>query len=131
MTHLVANLILCCAVAPSALTPELEEISTYLKRCSLSDTAATEIARSKAKARDAVVDFFKSHNLDSRNLSPAQAPLALQVAKDAGKLSPESVNYIMDAVVDKKLDRTDKLAGKQTLAGARVVGTAWEAGCSG
>ncbi len=109
-------------MAPPALTPELEEISTYLKRCSLSDTAATEIARSKAKARDAVVGFFKSHNLDSRNLSPAQGPLALQVAKDAGKLSVESVNYILEAIVDNKLDRTDKVAGKQLDVGAGMTG---------
>lgn len=109
-------------MAPAALTPELEEISDYLKRCSVSDTAAGEIARSKAKARDAVVDFFKSNNLDSRKLSPAQGPLALQLAKDSGKLNQDSVKYLIEAVVDNKLDRTDKVAGKSFA----VKGQAWK-----
>lgn len=100
-------------MAPPALTAELEEISNYLKRCSLSDTAATEIARSKPKPRDAVVEFFKKHNLDSRSLLAAQAPLALQLAKDAGKLEEAEVNYALEAIVTKKVDRTDKLSGKQ------------------
>jgi hypothetical protein len=112
----------CSPVAPPALTPELEEISTYLKRCSLSDTAATEIARSKPKSRDAVVDFFKHHNLDSRSLDPAQAPLALQLAKDGGKLNDESVKFLIEAIVDKKLDRTDKVAGECESGAARVGG---------
>ncbi|BGP16806.1 hypothetical protein JCM10213_004654 [Rhodosporidiobolus nylandii] len=103
---------------PPKLSPELEELADYFKHCGLSDQRATETARSKTAP--AARDLLTKAGVDTSPLEDKQGALVLQVAKDGAKLSDDAKLYIVDAVRDGRLTKSDQVAAAVKFMGATV-----------
>jgi glutaminyl-tRNA synthetase len=99
-------------MAPAPLSPELEALCAFFKSCGLSAVRSEETVRGKIAA--AAKALFSVNQLDTKNLSDKQGLFALQVAKDGGKLSEESRNYAIEAIVDGRLKTPDQVTGEST-----------------
>lgn len=103
-------LIFKLSAMPPKLTPELEELAAYFKNCGLSDQRATETARSKTAP--AARDLFDQARLSSTPLEDKQGALVLQLAKDGNALDQDKKLYIVDAVKDARLTKSDQVSGQ-------------------
>lgn len=97
-----------------ALSPELEELAAFFQRCGLTEQRATETARSKGAP--AARDLFSAANLDQQPLDDKQGALVLQLSKDGAKLSDEARLYVVQAIRDGRLLKSDQVTGKSTLS---------------
>lgn len=103
---------------PPALSPELEELAAFFQRCGLTEQRATETARSKTAP--AARDLFSSANLDNAPLDDKQGALVLQLAKDGAKLSPEAKLYVVNAIREGRLLKSDQITGKSRATLSRA-----------
>ncbi|GAA5839111.1 hypothetical protein JCM11251_003679 [Rhodosporidiobolus azoricus] len=101
---------------PPKLSPEVEQLAEYFKTCGLSDQRATETARSKGAP--AARNLFDLAHLDSNPIEDKQGALVLQVAKDGAALSDEAKLYIVEAVRDGRLAKSDQIAAAVKFMGA-------------
>ncbi|GAA6008777.1 hypothetical protein JCM10207_001721 [Rhodosporidiobolus poonsookiae] len=93
---------------PPKLSPELEELATFFKQCGLSDQRANEGARSKTAP--AARDLFNKAGLASAPLEDKQGALVLQLAKDGNALSDDAKLYVVEAIKDQRLLKSDQVA---------------------
>lgn len=98
-------------MAPAALSPEMEELAAFFQRAGLSEQRAKETARSKTAP--AARSLFEAARLDTSPLEDKQGALVLQVAKDGQALSDEARLYIVEAVRDGRLSKSDQVTGAQ------------------
>ncbi|GAA6044303.1 hypothetical protein JCM8097_006758 [Rhodosporidiobolus ruineniae] len=103
---------------PPKLSPELEELADYFKRCGLSDQRATETARSKGAP--AAKALFDQAQLDSSPLDDKQGAVVLQVAKDGQALSDDARLYVVAAIKDGRLLKSDQVSAAIKFLGAAV-----------
>ncbi|GAA5885552.1 hypothetical protein JCM3774_002987, partial [Rhodotorula dairenensis] len=103
---------------PPALSPELDELASFFQRCGLSEQRATETARSKGAP--AARDLFAAAHLDDEPVQDKQGALVLQLAKDGAKLSTDAQLYIVSAIRDGRLLKSDQITGKSAYLGATV-----------
>lgn len=97
-------------MAPAPLSPELEALAEYFQKCGLAPTASVETVRGKAKG--AAQALFTANKLEDKQLNNKQGLFALQVAKDGSKLTEESRNYAVEAIVDGRLKSPDQVTGE-------------------
>ncbi|GAA5981628.1 hypothetical protein JCM11641_003922 [Rhodosporidiobolus odoratus] len=115
---------------PPKLSPELEELATYFKNCGLSDQRATETARSKTAT--SAKSLFNQANLDSKPLDDKQGALVLQIAKVGNALSDDAKLYIVQAIRDGRLAKSDQVAAALkylTASPPPVDGKAFDEAC--
>ncbi|BGP08722.1 Glutaminyl-tRNA synthetase [Rhodotorula toruloides] len=105
-------------MAPAALSPEMEELAAFFQRAGLSEQRAKETARSKTAP--AARSLFEAARLDTSPLEDKQGALVLQVAKDGHALSDETRLYIVEAVRDGRLSKSDQVTAAIKFMGASV-----------
>lgn len=86
---------------------DVEQLTTYLMSCGLAETRAAEVSKSKMAAPARTL--FQANQLESKGLNDKAALLALQIAKDAGKLGATEQNYAVAAVVEGRLKSSDQV----------------------
>lgn len=106
-------------MAPAPLSAELEALAEYFQQCGLAPTASVETVRGKSKG--AAQALFTANKLEDKHLNNKQGLFALQVAKDGAKLSEESRNYAVEAIVDGRLKAADQVSGESLQHSSHCV----------
>lgn len=97
-------------MAPAPLSPELEQLVAYFQACGLAQARATEVVRN-SKTSALAKSLFDANDLEHKHVNDKQALFALQIAKDGVKLTDDSRNYALAAVLDERLKTADQVKG--------------------
>lgn len=95
---------------PPKVSPEVEHLAAFFAQCGLSDQRSLETARSKTAPLAHRLLQLAHADSHSHSLDDKQITLALQIAKDANSLSDDQRLFILDAVRDRRLAKSDQVA---------------------
>ncbi|BGP40715.1 Glutaminyl-tRNA synthetase [Rhodotorula kratochvilovae] len=90
------------------VSPEVEALAAFFAQCGLSEQRALETARSKTAPQ--AKQLLQLARLDQDNLDDKQTTLALQVAKDGTKLTDDARLYIVGAIRNNRIQKSDQVS---------------------